>query len=280
MALQSATEGRHLGRSVMAGGVAGSTAKTVMAGGVAGCTAKTVLAPLERARILLQVGGGTMKARLKTVAAKEGVRGLWAGNLANLTRIFPMRGIAFATNDLLNSEFATESKLAKFATGGISGLVSTGATYPLDLVRGRQAAEVAGAGMHNFGVTLVGVARREGPLALWRGAGPTLIGSIPYEGIRFGVVELIKGDGYISPLNKAVHGAAAGLLASILTFPNDTIRRILQQRDVPYAGYFHCARHIYQTHGVRRFYFGIFPSMIKAIPSAAIQFGVFDLLKR
>lgn len=266
MALQKGSEGRHIGRSVVAGGVAG-------------CTAKTLLAPLERARILLQVGGGTMKARLQNVTAKEGIRGLWAGNLANLTRIFPMRGIAFAANDLLNSEFATESKFAKFATGGVSGLLSTAATYPLDLVRGRQAAEVAGAGMHNFGFTLVGVARREGLLALWRGAGPTLIGSIPYEGIRFGVVELLKGEECISPLHKAVHGAAAGLLASILTFPNDTIRRILQQRDMPYAGYFHCARHIYQTRGLRRFYFGLLPSMIKAIPSAAIQFGVFESLK-
>ncbi|KAJ8613490.1 hypothetical protein CTAYLR_002159 [Chrysophaeum taylorii] len=260
-----------------------SASTRVVCGGIAGCTAKTILAPLERARIMQQVSGGTMGVSLRTVLREEGVSGLWAGNTANLARVFPLRGIAFAVNDWLNMAFTPTDKLgasvAKFAVGGAAGLVSTTATYPLDLVRGRQAAEVMGASRRNFALALVGVARQEGIAALWRGAPPTIFGAIPFEGIRFGVVGLLHTrDVERRPAVKAAHGAVAGFVAGLVTFPNDTVRRILQQRDQPYRGYFDCVRQIYRNHGIRRFYFGLWPNLIKAVPSAAVQFGVYELL--
>lgn len=250
--------------------------KSVVCGGMAGCAAKTMLAPLERARIMLQVGSGkTLASTLRAVVREEGAFGLWAGNTANLARIFPSRGIAFATNDMLNSKLDVRTAFSSFVVGGASGLCATAATYPLDVVRGRQAGELRGAGRHNFAAAML-VISREG--SLYRGATPTLLGSIPFEGVRFGVVEILNtNDG--RPMTKAAHGALAGLVASVLTFPNDTIRRLLQQKRTR-VGYFDCAAQLYAEHGPTRFYRGLLPNLLKAVPSAAIQFSVFDFLKR
>lgn len=262
--------------------------KGILCGGIAGCAAKTALAPLERARIMLQVRGGTMTGRLAAVMAQEGFFGLWAGNTANLVRVFPMRGIAFAANDFFGA--LNDSKAYKFVAGGCSGLLSVAVTYPLDLVRGRQA--TGSSSTVNFGRAIVNFVKADGVASLWRGAGPTLLGSIPFEGLRFGIVELLKTSSSSSSsprstegtthasMTKASHGAFAGLVAGLATFPNDTIRRMLQQQDCPYRGYFDCAITVYKKHGLRRFYFGVIPSLLKAVPSAAIQFGTFEYLKR
>ena len=58
-----------------------TAAEAVLCGGLAGCASKTAMAPLERARILLQVGKDTSFVEaLRRVWRTEGFQGLWAGN--------------------------------------------------------------------------------------------------------------------------------------------------------------------------------------------------------
>ena len=79
-----------------------TAAEAVLCGGLAGCASKTAMAPLERARILLQVGRDTSFVEaLRRVWRTEGLQGLWAGNGASILRVFPARGIAFAVNERL-----------------------------------------------------------------------------------------------------------------------------------------------------------------------------------
>ena len=256
--------------------------KSVVCGGIAGVVAKSLVAPLERVRILRQVqggGGSSLEAAVK-VFRSEGIFGFWAGNGANLARTFPARGLAFATNDVLKGCFLKgEGSRYSFLTGGVAGAVATVATYPLDLVRGRQAGGKEG---RNFLAAFVYYLRQDGFLSLYAGAAPTILGSIPFEGLKFGVFDTLqrrrKGQTWHA---KIVDGAAAGAAAGLLTFPNDTVRRVLQQRDSQrlYRGYFDCLRTILKTQGPRRLYFGVVPNLIKAIPSAGIQFAVFEYMK-
>lgn len=104
-------------------------ATSVIAGGVAGSVAKTALAPLERARILLQVGRDDrgFVAAMRRVARDEGARGLWAGNAASVARVFPARGIAFASNDALRplgagrpAEWKRARRCWSFATASLA----------------------------------------------------------------------------------------------------------------------------------------------------------------
>lgn len=66
--------------------------------------AKTVTNPLERVKMLSQTGEhGVNRPSIlqifRTVVQKEGVIGLWAGNGANLLRVFPAKAVVFSSND-------------------------------------------------------------------------------------------------------------------------------------------------------------------------------------
>jgi hypothetical protein len=255
-----------------------TAAEAVLCGGLAGCASKTAMAPLERARILLQVGKDTSFVEaLRRVWRTEGFQGLWAGNGASILRVFPARGIAFAVNERLRP-YVKRHAAGSFAAGGLAGMCAAAATYPLDLARG----VLGGQGKGSIWQVLVDAFRRGGMKALYRGATPTLLGAIPFDGIRFGVVGVLRRYPH-EPESRgravgrsAVYGGCGGLVAGVATFPNDTIRRCLQQPQAEYRGYVDCALSLVRADGVPRLYRGLAPSLLRAAPSAAIQFAAFD----
>ena len=66
----------------------------VLAGGLGGVASRTATAPLERLRVMAQMGaaGGTWSL-FRGVVAREGWRGLFVGNLAHCVRVFPCGAI-------------------------------------------------------------------------------------------------------------------------------------------------------------------------------------------
>lgn len=96
----------------------------------------------------------------RSVIKNEGVLGLWAGNGANLLRVFPSKSIVFSSNDFFRGILGTlyfgnngarneNEKLPwslSFLAGGMSGMTATAVTYPLDLARGRITGKLAGPG--------------------------------------------------------------------------------------------------------------------------------------
>lgn len=77
--------------------------KDLVLGGTSGVIAKTICAPLERVKILLQVGNvntgspqykGMMDALIR-VPQEQGVAALWRGNLSNCMRYFPVRPCSY-----------------------------------------------------------------------------------------------------------------------------------------------------------------------------------------
>lgn len=117
-------------------------------------TTQTATNPLDRIRMLSQTGehgGGDQKVSVvrlyRDIIRNEGVVGLWAGNGANLLRVFPAKAVVFASQDFyrqLIQRYITggEEKLNagwSFLSGGMAGMTASLATYPLDLaVRIRQ----------------------------------------------------------------------------------------------------------------------------------------------
>ena len=131
---------------------------TEKCGGVAGVASRSATAPLEMIKIKAQVGGGlggSLWATLRAVAARNGARGLWAGNAANCLRVFPHAGIACLTYSQLVKRFlggqagaGKPTRTKQFAlrslAGAGAGIAATLATFPLDTVRARMT--LAGSG--------------------------------------------------------------------------------------------------------------------------------------
>lgn len=96
----------------------------------------------------------------------------------------------------------------------------------------------------------------------------------------------------ISPTaRKLLFGLFAGLAAGFVTYPNDTIRRILQiqtgsvsprqSASLQCSGYVDCVVQILrQPSGLFRLYRGLGTNLIRMGPNTAIQFAAFDSLKR
>ncbi|KAG0291827.1 hypothetical protein BGZ97_005776 [Linnemannia gamsii] len=128
-------------------------ARTMIAGGVAGITAKTAVAPLDRVKILFQASNpqfekyagtwtGVFKAG-RDIHKTGGVRGLFQGNSATVLRIFPYAAIKFMAYEqyrhLLMPTRRDVTPGKKFVAGSLAGVTSVFFTYPLDLIRVRLA---------------------------------------------------------------------------------------------------------------------------------------------
>ena len=252
--------------------------RRMVCGGLAGMIAKTATNPLDRIRMLSQTGehgvgaAGTKVTPFqlyRSIIQNEGILGLWAGNGANLLRVFPAKSIVFASNDFYRGCCgyyywgSTDAYIMEnsgqlpwslsFLSGGLAGMTASAATYPLDLARGRITGKLAGPNgkKHYKGIinTVLVTAREEGVRALYKGITPTLLGAMPYEGIKFGTVGILekmypkeKDDKSSNVTRKLMFGGAAGATAGVLTYPNDTVRRLLQLQGSKgttesYAGY-------------------------------------------
>lgn len=277
-----------------------------ISGGIAGGIAKTTVAPLERVKLLLQTGQSTssITMTLSKVVHHEGFWGLWRGNTVNVVRMVPSKCVLLSCSDLYKDAMGL-THLSTFAQGGIAGAfagcTATMVTYPLDLARTRMAGMLHVGGESSLKAragaleTMRIIAREEGVSALYRGASPTVLGALPYEGIKFGTYDWLKrhahwpgsepSRGGHGPLWRACCGAAAAMLAHLLTYPNDTIRRRLQMQgasgegSVRYRGWLDCWRSIVRNEGWAGLYRGLGVTMLRSLPNTGIQFAVYEACK-
>ena len=172
----------------------------VAAGGISGAIAKSATAPLERAKLMSQAGArGDFVSLMLQVVKVEGWQGLWRGNMANVIRVIPNKGILLMCSDMYKAGVMASLPAAASATissiaGGLAGITAVLLTYPLELVRTRMAFRICdmSAGCAPYSTirsTLLDVLAGGGPLGLYAGVGMTLIGVLPFEGIKFGVYD-------------------------------------------------------------------------------------------
>lgn len=264
-------------------------------GGVAGALAKTVVAPLERIKLLNQAGqsAGAFSTLYKVVH-NEGWRALWRGNGVNVIRMIPNKGVLLSCSDIYKDKIRS-LQISHFWTGAISGGLAGGTaialTYPLDLARTRMAGFLLARGettrYPTLVATIVAIWRAEGVRGLFRGMSPTLAGSFPYEGIKFGTYGWLKqhnGGSSSSSLQRATWGALAATLAHVVTYPNDTVRRRLQIQEgggaqLRYSGAFDCFFKMLRQEGWRSLYAGMRVTILRGVPNTGIQFCVYEACK-
>ena len=286
-----------------------------LSGGFAGAVAKTCVAPLERIKLLNQAGTSVGSfTTLHKVVVNEGWPALWRGNTANVARMVPNKGVLLACSDVYRDALKP-LKLSTFWGGAIGGAFAGATailvTYPLDLARTRMAGFIVSRGEASLYTTTYGtvsaIYRLEGPRGLFRGMGPTLAGSFPYEGIKFGTYACLKrrlehGDGGVGSVGSGGHGSGSGgsggisapwraacgafaaTLAHVLTYPNDTVRRRLQLQGAAgttlrYHGWLDCLRKVCAEEGWRALYAGLGITILRGVPNTGIQFTVYEACK-
>lgn len=116
----------------------------------------------------------------------------------------------------------------------------------------------------------------------------SVIGVSPFIGVKMATFDILKHQ-YLPPRDDpkflAVNlliGAIAGSVALLLTYPADLVRRRIQLLafgEAPYKGIADCVGLLYRTEGIRGFYTGMLPSLLKMAPAMAVVFAVNEQLK-
>jgi len=287
----------------------------VVSGGVAAALAKTAVAPLERIKLLRQVGAATgglsLSGTLVKIVRDEGVRGLWRGNIANVCRAFPQKGMLLMSADLFCELVGPLCDavpwLPNAATlgGALAGVASSLVSYPLDVVFTQQAGRLCAVGgaVGDACVATAGpiatmrfIVASGGFSALYVGAAFTLLSSLPYEGIKFGTFDWLKqqsigATGRQRALLEMCAGAGAGAAAHTATYPLDTIRRNLQMTagqistgPKPPGGALGSAwvvaRGLCAKGGIGSLYKGLPVTIIRTLPNTGLQFFFYQQFKR
>ncbi|PWA49627.1 Mitochondrial carrier domain-containing protein [Artemisia annua] len=206
------------------------------------------------------------------------------------------------------SEDAELTPLLRLGAGACAGIIAMSATYPMDLVRGRITVQTEKSGTQYRGIAhaLRTVLREEGPRALYKGWLPSVIGVVPYVGLNFAVYESLKDwliksrpfglveDTELSVITKLACGAAAGTVGQTVAYPLDVIRRRMQmvgwkhagsvvkgdgKSAMEYNGMIDAFRKTVRHEGFGALYKGLVPNSVKVVPSIAIAFVSYEVIK-
>ncbi|KAF4383283.1 hypothetical protein F8388_009314 [Cannabis sativa] len=142
------------------------------------------------------------------------------------------------------------------------------------------------------------IMREEGWRALYKGIVPGLFLQVSHGAIQFTAYEELRkvivdfksrksteksgsSDAVLNSIDYAALGASSKIAAILLSYPFQVMRSRLQQRPssegIPkYVDTWHVVKETVRFEGVRGFYKGITPNLLKNVPAASITFIVYE----
>ena len=196
-----------------------------------------------------------------------------------------------------------------FAGGAVAGATATVVTYPFDVMRTVLAAQGSPRVYESLPAAAAGILKSRGPAGLYAGVGVTLLEIVPASAIQFGVYALLRNIALaedsqdprsrdstpraVSPLANAACGFGAGSVARVIIHPLDVVKKRFQvaglARSLRYGERVAAAEFssfasafgtILRKEGVRGFYKGLTPGLIKSAPASAITFAAYEAASR
>ncbi|XP_030528498.1 probable mitochondrial adenine nucleotide transporter BTL3 isoform X2 [Rhodamnia argentea] len=290
-----------------------NTTKHLWAGAIAAMVSRTFVAPLERLKLEYIVRGEQKNITdlVRTIAATQGLRGFWKGNLINILRTAPFKAINFCAYDTYRKQLLRFSgndettNFERFIAGAAAGITATVLCLPLDTIRTKLVApggEALGGVIGAFGYMI----RTEGFFSLYRGLAPSILSMAPSSAVFYGVYDILK-SAYLhspegrkriqnlnehgeelnaldqlelGPVRTLFYGAISGACAEAATYPFEVVRRRLQLQvqATRLSAIATCAK-IIEHGGVPALYAGLIPSLLQVLPSAAISYFVYEFMK-
>jgi solute carrier family 25 (adenine nucleotide translocator) protein 4/5/6/31 len=193
-----------------------------------------------------------------------------------------------------------------FVSGGLAGATGTTILYPIEFLRTRLAMDTGTAetrkykGMYDV---LKSIVRSDGVLGLYQGYGVALVGGVLYRIVFLGGYDALKSEivlrkqklylsdlpasssiemtqeSYLPQLSwgeRIASAQAISLTAGTLVYPFDSVRRRMMMQaglaasERLYRNSFHCIAMIARREGIRGFYLGLGPNVIRSIGGALL----------
>mmetsp|Transcript_24556 Transcript_24556/g.51110 ORF Transcript_24556/g.51110 Transcript_24556/m.51110 type:complete len:279 (-) Transcript_24556:240-1076(-) len=174
------------------------------------------------------------------------------------------------------------------AAGCIAGGIEATCVWPMEFIKTQLQlhSKAAGGAPLPYNGMLSGLSyyvRTTGFFSLYRGLAPTLIGSIPKAGIRFGLNAIIKdslrdAEGKLTPGKNFVAGLGAGVSeALVIVAPVETVKTKCIELNMPFVSGF---KHILATEGIGGVYQGAAATALKQGSNQGLRFMWFNEYKR
>ena len=234
---------------------------------------------------------GTLDAFVK-ISRVEGVRSLWSGLSPTLALTLPTT-VLYLTfykhmKDLLSRRLTDQHTTAvSLTSGALSRVISCAAVAPLELVRTKmQSQKMAFFEVRKAVSKTVGT---EGVFSLWKGFTATVMRDVPFSALYWPVYEYLRPEEF--EFNRTfVAGAISGTIASTVTLPFDAIKTrrqlelgesIVRNSNSSKMPSNYCvAKEIYEANGIRGFWTGLTPRIIKVAPACAIMISSYEFFKQ
>lgn len=173
------------------------------------------------------------------------------------------------------------------AAGCIAGGIEATAVWPMEFIKTQLQLQtkVKGVALPYTGMIsgLSHYVRTTGFLSLYRGLAPTLIGSIPKAGIRFGLNGIFKenlkdANGKLTPGKNFLAGLGAGVSeALIIVAPVETVKTKCIELNMPFVSGF---KHILAMEGIGGIYQGAAATALKQGSNQGLRFMWYNEYKR
>ncbi|KAJ2780939.1 Pyrimidine nucleotide transporter, mitochondrial [Coemansia interrupta] len=237
---------------------------------------------------------------LRDLCVKEGMRGWFAGLGPALVGIVPARAIQFFTygngkQQLARWNGGKETAAIQLTAAALASMVTTTATSPIWMVKTRMQLR----GREQYASSLAcfrAILHKEGIKGLYKGTSAAYLGAsesaiqwVIYEQLKRGLRQAKEGRsagaqrGFFDWFEYFGAAALAKLMASVVSYPHEVLRTRLRQPPdehgrVKYRGLVNSAKIIMREEGMRGFYGGLTPHLLRTVPNASIMFLAYELV--
>jgi len=275
------------------------------AGGIAQCLSGH---PLDTVKVRLQTQPtnvtplryqGTLHA-FKTIMKEEGPWAVYKGVQS------PLVGMALLNSVLFLSYGQAKALIQKdnehltipqyFLCGMFVGLSVSFVESPVDLFKSQLQSQGVGGGKAKYSGFIDcarQIASNQGVRGIYQGLQATLIRDIPANSLYFGVYELsrksmVKQGQRVEDLpawKVLLAGGLGGMAYWAFVYPTDVIKSSLQTDSIvrserKYSGYMDAAKKIHKADGIKGFFKGFTPCMIRSFPANAVCFLAYEYSKK
>eukprot|EP01083_Nonionella_stella_P168829 571141_1 len=281
-------------------------------GSVASMTAEMCTLPIDISKTRLQLQGsadavssvsrpysGMIDCIVQT-GRNEGISGLWKGWPPALIRQGVYSGIRMGLYEPIRDSILSDEQRAgsahipfwkMFFSGGLAGGIGSGVATPIDLVKVRFQADVAGTRYKNTLDAFVTIFREEGLRGSFTGAAPAMQRAVlvnagelaSYDYIKRWIVGL--GIEVLGEKHHTTHFLAsfgAGFCAAVISSPVDVVKtRLMNQKahQKLYSGVLDCLSRTVRAEGFRALYNGFLPNWLRIGPWSVIMFMTYEQLR-
>ena len=188
--------------------------------------------------------------------------------------------------------------MSSFISGGLAGGTATTLLYPIEFLRTRLAMDLGRSVEHrkyrSMSDCIAKTFQADGIRGLYQGYGIALAGSVLYRLLFLGGYDAVKSEWQhrksrmdepdATWTERFILAQTVALTAGIICYPIDSVRRrLMMQAGKPrnqrlYLGSMQCFRRVWVEEGLRGFYLGIGPNMIRSI-GGALMLVAYDAFK-